>query len=99
MIASLRVEVMQMFNKISEKTKSIIKIAGVGVATLGVTAFEIAASIEAMNKIVEGCDENNPASFGQTLGVVSVAIGSSIIESGTVIGGMYLIEEEIDKYW
>lgn len=88
-----------MFKNISRKTKSIAKIIGIGVATLGATAVELAGSITAMNKIVEGCDENNPANFGQTLGVIGVAIGASVIESGTVIGGMYLIEEEIEKNW
>lgn len=88
-----------MFNRISKKTKSIAKIVGIGVATLGATAVEIAGSITAMNNIVKDCDENNPANFGQTLGVISIAIGSSIVESGTVIGGMYLIEEEIEKNW
>lgn len=88
-----------MYGKINRKAKSIAKIIGIGVATLGATAIELAGSITAMNKIVEDCDENNPANFGQTLGVISIAIGASVIESGTVIGGMYLIEEEIDKNW
>ena len=88
-----------MFEKIKENAKCIAKVVGISLATIGATAVEIAGSIDVMNKIVDGCDEDNPANFAQTAGVMAVAIGAGIVETGTVYGGMYLVANEIEENW
>ena len=85
--------------KIRENAKCITKVVGISLATIGATAVEIAGSIDIMNKIVDGCDEDNPANFAQTAGVMAVAIGAGIVETGTVYGGMYLVANEIEENW
>ena len=82
-----------------EALKKYGKAIGIGVATLAATTVEIAGSISAMNKIVEDCDEDNPANFIQTLGVCAVAIGATAVETVTVCGGMYLIEQELEQIY
>lgn len=89
----------RIMKSIKKNAKCVAKCVGIGVATLGTTAVEIAGSIELMNKIVDGCDEDNPANFAQTLGVVATSIGAGMVESATVIGGMALIEHEIEENW
>jgi hypothetical protein len=90
---------MLIIKKIKKNAKCIAKVVGYGLATIGATAVEIAGSIQVMNKIVEGCDEDNPANFIQTLGVVGTAIGASAAETATMLGGIGLIENEIENNW
>lgn len=85
--------------KIKKNAKCIAKVVGISLATIGATAVEIAGSVDIMNKIVDGCDEDNPANFAQTAGVMAVAIGAGIVETGTVYGGMYLVANEIEENW
>ena len=82
-----------------EKLKSICKIVGTGVVTLGAMAVECAAGVELMGKICEGCDEDNPANFGQVVGVAATYIGMMGAETATMLGGVYLIEQEIEENW
>lgn len=89
----------KVFEKVRENAKCIAKVVGIGAATLGACAVEFAGSIELMNKICDGCDEDNPANFAQTVGVCAVALGASAVECGTMIGGMYLVENEIEENW
>lgn len=84
---------------IRRNKKCIAKVACYGAATLGALAVEIASSIEVMNKIVDGCDEDNPASFGQTLGVIVTSLAAGAVETGTALGGMLVIENEIEENW
>lgn len=84
---------------IRRNKKCIAKVACYGAATLGALAVEIAGSIEVMNKIVDGCDENNPANFGQTLGVIATSLAAGVVETATAMGGMLVIENEIEENW
>lgn len=88
-----------MFKKIKENAKCIAKVASYGLATIGAMAAEVAGSVQVMNKIVEDCDEDNPANFVQTLGVVGTTLVASVAESVTMVGGMCLIEKEIEENW
>ena len=82
-----------------KKLISVCKMAGIGVATIGAMAVEFAAGIELMGKICDGCDEDNPANFGQVVGTMATYIGMMGAETGTMFGGMYLIEQEIEENW
>ena len=88
-----------MLNRIKRNAECIARVVGIGAATLIAEAVEIAGSIELMNKIVDGCDEDNPANFAQTIGVCGVALFATAAEAATMCGGMYLIEEEIENNW
>ena len=84
-----------LIEKIKENAKCIAKVVAIGAATVGATAVEIAGSVQVMNKIVEDCDEDNPANFIQTLGVVGTTLVASAAETATMFGGIALIEHEI----
>lgn len=90
---------LKVFEKIKENAKCIAKVVGISAVTLGACAVEFAGTIELMNKICDGCDEDNPANFAQTVGACAVALGGSAAECATMYGGMYLAVEEITENW
>lgn len=85
--------------KIKENAKCIAKTVAIGAGTVGAMAVEIAGSIQVMNKIVADCDDDNPANFIQTLGVVGTTLVASAAETATAFGGIALIEHEIEENW
>ena len=79
-------------------TRRIAKIAGIGISAIGTASGCIAASVQIMNKITEGNDEENPAGFFKTAACFGVALAGCAGEMGALYGGAYLIEEEIESW-
>ena len=88
-----------LIKKIKKNAKCIAKVVGISVATLGACAVEFAGSVELLNKICDGCDEDNPANFAQTVGACAVALGAGAAETATMYGGLYLAVEEVTNNW
>lgn len=92
-----------MFKKIVESVKKnavcLGKCVVYGAATAVVTAGEMAGMIEGMNRICEGCDEDNPANAAQTFGVLLLGLVGTGAQTATLMGGMALIEHEIEENW
>ena len=68
-------------------------------AGVGLYAVEIAGSLSIAKKICEGCDEDNPANFWQTLGTVGVLLGAGVVETATLLPIAGAIEEELEENW
>lgn len=88
-----------MFNKIKKNAKVIAKVAAYGVCTAVAYGATMAGTIVAVGKICEGCDEDNPANFGQLVGSMTVGILGTAAATAEAYAGLDVIVNEVEDNW
>ena len=88
-----------MFKKIKQNAKVIAKVTAYGVGMAAAYGLEMAGTLVAIGKICEGCDEDNPANFGQLAASMTVGLVGTAAATATTMAGLDIIVDEIEDNW
>ncbi len=72
-------------NAVRKNKECLLKTVGIAGGAIVLMSAELAGEIKVIEKICDGVDEDNPASFGQIVGTVATSIVGTLAMYGTGI--------------